>query len=191
MINLEGLAAKLTETLYSQEDIGEVERARIEYGFSLTLGVGLAFVVIIAISALLGTLSQSLLLVAGALGLRIFSGGAHCSSYDRCLVLSLLVFIPLSILTKYLSIALAPKLPIIYLVSLAVPVIYLLVKNWKLAGLAVLINVAIVSLGYLSGHLPGFLLPVAAGTLVQTLMLTRIGEGLVSKVDAVLVILGI
>ena len=82
MIDLEGIAAKLANSLYGDSDMDEIEKAKIEYGFSLTIGLALTIVLALVPAAILGTFFSTLMLMMAALVTRLFSEG-HCTSYSR------------------------------------------------------------------------------------------------------------
>lgn len=188
IINLEGIAHRLTTKLYGSTDLDEVEKAKIEYGLSLTLGVGLALVVSLGFALVLGTVGYTLILFASTMALRIFSGGAHCTSYDRCLALSLLVFVSGAYAVKVAG-ALSPQVLLAMYGGLSLlPLLYLVFKDAKLAGLVLLINGLAMGLCYLlaGGLAPQALLSLAVGICFQTAMLTRPGQWFVSQADRVL-----
>lgn len=188
IINLEAIAHKLTVALYGNTDLDELEKAKIEYGLSLTLGVGLALALALIFAALLGTVGTTLILILSALALRIFSGGAHCTSYDRCLTLSVLVFVPAAYLIK-LTGALCPELQMpTYLMITAFSFLYFFINNIKLLALVLLLNAAAIGLCYLfAGELvPTVLLSLGAGLFVQTAMLTKPGQWFVGMADKLL-----
>jgi len=194
IINLEGLANKLTNAMYDDAKIDEIEKAKIEYGFSLSLGIGIALAIALVLGALLGTFSYTLILTLSSLGLRLFSGGAHCSSYDRCLLFSLLIFVPASVLVKHLAISLDSEILTVVYIALAVLVLlYLFIKERKLAGLVLMINVFPLIAFYLirKEFLPGPMFAVGTGILIQTLMLTAPGKWIVNKADQGMKFVGI
>lgn len=194
MINLEGIANKLTNALYKDSEFDEMEKAKIEYGFSLVLGVGLTLMAALVLAALLGTIPYTLILFLSAMSLRLFSGGAHCSSYDRCMLCSLLVFVPASVLVKLLVNNLDPELLMAgFLGFLLLAVIYWLIRHKSIAVLALFINLAGLGLGWLFKRDLQWGIGFTAGTgvLVQTMMRTRPGEWFVDKVDKVLNYVGI
>mgnify|MGYP000876384997 CR=1 FL=1 len=188
IIDLEGIAHKLTTKLYGETDLDEVEKAKIEYGLSLTLGVGLALVVSLGFALVLGTVGYTLILFASTMALRIFSGGAHCTSYDRCLALSLLVFVPGAYAIKVAG-ALPFQTQLAAYAGLSLlSLFYLVFKSVKLAALVLLINALALGLCYLltGGLAPQALLSLAVGIGFQTAMLTRPGQWLVGLADKVL-----
>lgn len=189
MINLEGIANKITSALYDNAGLDEVKKAKIEYGLSLTMGVALAMAMALIFAVILKTVPQTLALTLSALLLRIFSGGAHCSSYDRCLVFSLLVFVPVSVLVKYLSGALAGDVLMgAYLGILVLMFLYLLFKNYKLSLLVLLANGVVIALVYALNKefLSAPLFAIGTGMFIQTTMLTKLGYWFVRQVDMLL-----
>lgn len=188
IIDLEGISHKLTLKLYGETDLDEVEKAKIEYGLSLTLGVGLALMVALVFAFLLGTVRYTLILFASTMALRIFSGGAHCTSYDRCLTLSLLVFVPGAYAIKAAG-ALSPQVLLVAYGGMSMLyLIYLVFRDAKLAGLVLFINALALGLCYLltGGLPPQALLSLAGGIAFQTTMLTRPGQWLIAQADKVL-----
>ncbi len=103
MFELEVAAHRLANYLTKDVEIDTVQKAKIEYGLSLFLGVAIELIFTVGVSALLGTAVYTLLMMLSALFLRILIGGAHCSSYRRCLVFTMIIFIGLSIPVKYLA----------------------------------------------------------------------------------------
>lgn len=96
MFDLESTAHRLTNNLIKdvQQDVDQ--RAKIEYGLSLFLGVAIELIITVGISALFGTALYTILIMLSSLFLRTFTGGAHCSSYRRCVVFTIIVFVGLS-----------------------------------------------------------------------------------------------
>lgn len=186
IIDLEGIANKLTVALYKDSPLGEVEKAKIEYGFSLTLGIGIALTLALILGAFLGTFFYTLLLILSALGLRLFSGGAHCSSYDRCLLFSLLVFVPAAVLVKFLALTLDPGILMrVYFALSLLTVAGLFPKSIKAALWALALNLAALAGSYLfrGAFVPWAMFSVSAGIFLQGLMLTKVGAWLVDKAD--------
>ncbi|NLY31660.1 MAG: accessory gene regulator B family protein [Firmicutes bacterium] len=189
MIDLEGIAAKLANSLYGDSDMDEIEKAKIEYGFSLTIGLALTIVLALVPAAILGTFFSTLMLMMAALVTRLFSGGGHCTSYSRCLFLSLLIFIPSGILAKYLlakgsHLLLAILCGFLMLTTLVVH----FAKGTKAALPTATIYLVALAAGCLLRRslLPQLLLPAGMGVFVQTIMVMRPGERVVEKADILL-----
>jgi len=98
--DLEGTAHRLVDRLLQDDTVEADQKAKIEYGLALTLGVAIELAITVGLSAFLGTARYTLLMMISALGLRIFTGGAHCLSYRRCLVFTMVIFIVLSVPVK-------------------------------------------------------------------------------------------
>ncbi|NLI90688.1 MAG: hypothetical protein GX434_00390 [Peptococcaceae bacterium] len=103
MFDLEGTAHRITDYLVKDVHLNTSESAKIEYGLSLFMGIAIELVLTTSISALFGTAFDTFLIMVSALFLRVFTGGAHCSSYRRCLVFTLVIFIGLSFPVKVLA----------------------------------------------------------------------------------------
>ena len=103
MLGLEETAHRLANYLTRDVQIDTRQKARIEYGLSLSLGVAIELVFTLGVAVLLGTALYTFLMMLSSLLLRVFIGGTHCSSYRRCLVFTMVIFIGLSIPAKYLS----------------------------------------------------------------------------------------
>lgn len=188
MIELEKIAHKLVVKLYNDSQLTEIEKAQIEYGFSLTLGIGFTAILALVPAYFFGSLASTVLLMTAALAIRIFSGGGHCSSYGRCLFLSLLIFIPSGVLLKTL-ISSTPIgfLKVIYLVLVFLPVFYQLKKRPKMLILMAIIQAIALFPSVLRGRWqPEIPLPVATGAFIQTAITTVVGTKLVEKLDILL-----
>lgn len=189
MIELEGIAHKITSFLYDDSGLDDIKKAKIEYGLSLTLGVALAMAIALILAVIFKTIPQTLALTLSALVLRIFSGGAHCSSYDRCLIFSLLVFVPVSVIVKFLTGALAADVLMgAYIGILSIMSIYLLFKSYKLSLLVLLTNGIVAGIIYAlyKEFLSAPLFAIGTGMLIQSSMLTKIGQWFVRRVDLLL-----
>jgi len=188
MIDLEGLAHKLTNAVCAA-DLAEAEKAKIEYGFSLTMGVGLTLLLALVPAALLGALACTVVMMVAALVIRLFSGGAHCSSYTRCLVLSLLIFVPGGALAKYLAETGSFWLTALICSCLVMSALtYQLNRQVKLVLPTALLSAIAFASGYLlkGSFLPEVMLPAAMGVFTQTVMVTSLGQRIVKKADYLL-----
>jgi accessory gene regulator B len=189
MIDLEGIAEKLANSLYGDSDMDEIEKAKIEYGFSLTMGLGLTIFLTLVPAAFLGTFFSTLVLMTAALVTRLFSGGAHCTSYTRCLFLSLLIFIPAGVLARYM---LAQGSPLfLTLISCTLVLITLVIHFAKGARAALptaIIYLVALAAGYIfqGRFLPQLMLPAGLGVFAQTVMVTGLGDWIVKRADYLL-----
>lgn len=187
MIDLEGIAERLANSLYGDSDMDEIEKAKIEYGFSLTMGLGLTIVLTLVLAALLGTFFSTFVLMTAALATRLFSGGAHCTSYTRCLLLSLLIFIPSGVLAKYMLAKCSPLLLTLLCCTLVlITLVVHFTKGARAALPTAIIYLIALATGYLFRFLPQIMLPAGLGVFAQTIMTTVLGERIVEKADYLL-----
>ena len=112
MLNIERTAKKLADTLFRNQRMNQVEKTKLEYGLSIVLGITIELALTLLVSAIFGTATYTAIIMLSALFLRFFTGGAHCSSFNRCLLFTILLFVPASILVKYLSSKLNPGIAI-------------------------------------------------------------------------------
>lgn len=96
------IAQKIANYITKETKDQESEEV-VSYGIEVVLGALLQFIVILGTAAILGVFWPVLAVLFSAVIYRIFSGGAHCSDFYRCLTLSLLVFIPLGYLVNQLA----------------------------------------------------------------------------------------
>jgi accessory gene regulator B len=112
MLNIERTAQRLTDTLFRNQNMSQVEKAKLEYGLSIVLGITIELALTLLFSAIFGTAIYTAMIMLSALFLRFFTGGAHCSSFNRCLLFTILLFVPSSLLVKYLSIKFDPGIAV-------------------------------------------------------------------------------
>ena len=98
MLNIERTSKKLTDTLLRNQNMSQVEKAKLEYGLSIVLGITIELALTLLVSAIFGTVIYTAMIMLSALFLRFFTGGAHCSSFNRCLLFTILLFVPSSLL---------------------------------------------------------------------------------------------
>ena len=77
----------------------------IRYGLEIALGALFQLVTIAIIALLLGIAKEVITIVISAALYRRYSGGAHCQAFYRCTLSSLVTFILLGYLSKYMPTA--------------------------------------------------------------------------------------
>ena len=95
------LATKIARLLCNNAN-GSFFEDEIRYGLEVSLGALFQIAIIIAIALLLGIGKEVLATLAAAALYRQFSGGAHCQAYYRCTIVSLITYILLGYLSKYI-----------------------------------------------------------------------------------------
>ncbi|WP_418791190.1 accessory gene regulator ArgB-like protein [Phosphitispora sp. TUW77] len=102
MITVHSLAEKAG--LYLAERAGKPEQVPIlTYGLELVIGETIKLLVFIITAHFLDLLLPMLLLFCTSIPLRVLTGGQHCSSSLRCLVVSLIAYVCLAYLAGYLA----------------------------------------------------------------------------------------
>lgn len=101
----------------------------LDYGLQVIIGALFKVTTILLTAWVLGILVPTLWVMTSAAVLRLLSGGPHCSSYERCLLSTLLIFLPLgwlsSILSQYISVSFQ-----MLLWSSAAIILFLIMSVW-------------------------------------------------------------
>ncbi|WP_019851007.1 accessory gene regulator B family protein [Desulfitobacterium sp. PCE1] len=195
MFDLERMAHQMTMNLLKDSQIEAVEKAKVEYGLALVLGLGIEFILTVGVSLFLGTAVYTALIMLSALALRIFTGGAHCSSFLRCQVFTWVLFIGSSLLIR--NMVWSFELSVLIMASLTLGIIAcILTGKHKRSSLVVWILFTILPvIGILVLNKPHWLIILAlsssTGIFLQSLMASRIGKVFVEKSDQAMQRLGI
>ncbi|MCB8814762.1 accessory gene regulator B family protein [Desulfosporosinus shakirovi] len=195
MFELERIAHGMTNNLLKDSPMDAVEKAKVEYGLALVLGLGIEFILTVGVSFFLETVVYTIIIMLSALALRISMGGAHCSSFLRCQVFTLVLFIGTSISVKKMVLSL--ELRVLIIVSLILGIIAL-IRIWKLnySGLIVwILFVLLPVMGLSIFNKPHGLMVLAlsssSGIFLQSFMASTIGKVIVKKSDQAMQRLGI
>ncbi|AKX94418.1 accessory gene regulator ArgB-like protein [Neomoorella thermoacetica] len=173
----------------------------IAYGLELILGLFIKLLFFLIVPSLLGVLPQTLAALSASALFRLPAGGAHCTSFGRCLIGSLLAFTTIGLLTKLTGGLGQGTMPVFYIiVGLAVvTTIYLVpldnssrpvkkpeerlkMKKWALGVLAgYAIVAAVLPLGQ------DIILAASLGLTVQLLTLLPLGHKAMYYLDYLLI----
>ncbi|MGI6328164.1 MAG: accessory gene regulator B family protein [Dethiobacteria bacterium] len=74
MLNIERTAQRLTDTLFRNQNMSQVEKAKLEYGLSIVLGITIELALTLLVSAIFGTAIYTAMIMLSALFLRFFTG---------------------------------------------------------------------------------------------------------------------
>jgi Membrane protein putatively involved in post-translational modification of the autoinducing quorum-sensing peptide len=99
---MHGVAQRIGNYIAREMTNPEVEDV-ISYGAEIVLGSFFQLVLILGIAVCLGIFEPVSTALFSAMIYRIFSGGAHCTGYYRCLIVSVITFIPLGYLALQLA----------------------------------------------------------------------------------------
>lgn len=183
MFSLEKLSHKIINTLYKNSDIDELTKAKAEYGLSLLLGIFIELFFCLFIAFFLDLFWETLLLMSFSLIFRIFVGGAHCSSYSRCLFFTILFYIFFSYLAKYICIIFPDKL--LYGLSLLflILLIYIFKNKFRNVGKILFLDGMILISFWLLGSKADYMVIINLGILIQSLIATDTGSNIVKNID--------
>lgn len=195
MFDLESVSRRLTQNLLKDVQIDHLQQAKIEYGMSLVLGVAIELILTVGVSFLLGTAIYTLIIMLSALALRLHTGGGHCSSFRRCYVFTLIVFVAVSLVVKFMVVNLEFKA--LMGLSLVFALISL-VLIWKPKRLTLWVWMLCIGLpiwGLISSTEASWLvilaLSISAGLSVQAFMGNTTGQKFVQLSDKIMQHLGI
>ena len=97
---MDRLISNLMSTYKNTLSITEDQEAILQYSLRLVVGSCLSYFWALAIALLLGNLPQVLIIMLTISVLRIFSGGAHCSTMRNCIIYGTVITNILGIVTK-------------------------------------------------------------------------------------------
>ncbi len=199
-MSLYSASCKIAKYVAEEAELSSDRVDSVRYGLEIILGTMIKVAVLLTLAYLLGTLPQVIIaLVCGSL-LRLVSGGAHCTSYLRCLSFGLVVYLSAGMIALNMEKLLAPGqlamilwpcfLAMALCACLWAPAevpyktIYykerIFFKSLTLVFLTVFFSTVFLSLGHikLSYIMAGLLALVA-----QTLSFTPLGYLVIGKID--------
>jgi accessory gene regulator B len=196
--------AKIIGSFIAERSCNPDKASLATYGAEILLGSMIKIILLVAGGLALGNLDILLLIILSAGSYRMLTGGAHCTAYYRCLLASLLVFFPLSILLRNVM----PTLEsypgsqwIIFIMAIVWTIRHapLAPANKPLKGASdvkVRKLISVILLGcffpwaVLSGLRPGLYWPIATGIFWQSFTLTPAGNTFMHKLDLMLMVKG-
>ncbi|MBM7854675.1 accessory gene regulator B [Desulfohalotomaculum tongense] len=95
-------SVQLAKYLSYELNLDRSRQAVIAYGLEVLIGGTIKILVFISIPWLFGIFPQFIAAFLSSAFLRLPSGGVHCSAYYRCLISSLLLFLFIAAISKYL-----------------------------------------------------------------------------------------
>lgn len=195
MFDLESVARRMTDHLLKDVQMEPIQKAKVEYGLALVLGVASELILTVGVSFFLGTAIYTLIMMLSALALRIFSGGAHCSSFRRCYVFTLVVFVASSLLVKAMVMNIAFKALMGISLLLVLVSLFLIWRPKRFTLWVWLLCAALSIWGVLSSSAASWhmilTLSSVAGLTIQAFMGKEIGQKFVQLSDKLMRNLGI
>ena len=185
MFNLEKTAEKIINRTF-QDHLSDLDKAKAQYGLSIILRMAIELVLAIFISLLFKTFFYMVIIMLSALSLRMVTGGAHCSSYPRCVVFTTAYFIPFSLLAKILHTGLIAQFLYIISGALLITVLPVLLKFKRYAVIVLPLIILVTSITAVAAGkttAAGLLLAISLGLGLQAFILTSPGITLVTMAD--------
>jgi len=184
MINIEKLSEGIINRFLKKQNLNEIEKAKIQYGLSLIIGILIEFIFVILISMIFKSSYYTSIIMLSSLFLRIGTGGAHCSTYNKCVAFTTIYFIPFSIIAKY-SIKILPEIYIFFISSALFAFIFILLRHYLFYKISMLIMLIVNIIFFLLNkyYILGFLFLLSIGFFMQAFMTTSTGLKFVNYAD--------
>jgi len=90
---LQRISENISHYLVKQNAATEEKREIIQYGLQSLISTGLATVIILVVSLLLGCFGETVVFLSGFVFLRRYTGGYHAGTYLRCFMTTLLAYL--------------------------------------------------------------------------------------------------
>ena len=121
---MDRIAKGLTDYVIRKGMIEETERNIYEYGFTLTMEVGLFVLVSLFLTLYLHMFVEGVLFFVIFAPLRSYAGGLHLEKYHSCFVLSCLTFFGILLTSRYIRIPTYFSLIAFFLLEMSVYAFY-------------------------------------------------------------------
>lgn len=118
------LSKALTDYIISNGMIDEEDRNIYEYGFMITVEVGLFIVFSLFMMLYLHMFAEGVLFFLIFVPLRSYAGGLHLDKYYSCFILSCLTFSGILLLVKYIQVSVCVSLASLLVLEIMVYKIY-------------------------------------------------------------------
>ncbi len=190
MPSLEEISHRIIVRMYRGREADEKEKAQAEFGLSIIMGTGLEILAVILASFLLmGTAFYAFFVMVGFFLLRTYTGGAHCTTYLRCFLVTLFIFVPASFLARFLHFqSLDEPFVLLLLVVLSLLSVILIVGKKRFVAtifaLSSAVLLAIVSMFPDFPSLRGIAVSIVLGGFIQAVSQTGQGKAVISFLDS-------
>lgn len=190
-------AVNIAEILSRELKLDKKRTSIVIYGLEVILGGIIKLFIFITLPLVLGVFTQFIAANLASGFLRLTSGGVHCSSYYRCLIVSTTIFLIIAFVSKYLFIYIV-FVDLILWFSLALALVVFVIKapvdvpekpirNHSRRRMLKIISCIMVMLYFLLFLYwkpePDVILASSLGVLFHTFTLTRPGHTSVFLVD--------
>lgn len=86
------MSKKLIKIISQEYNLNNIEKAKVKFGLEVIISTIFKLTVLLATFYILGVFYQSFFAMYSFGFLRLASGGYHCNTYSKCLIVSLLAF---------------------------------------------------------------------------------------------------
>ena len=128
MVTLRNTAAEFAQYLGRELNFDQKDTETVRYGIEIILGALVKGLFIIVISYWIGIIPHVLAVLTTSSGLRLLSGGVHCSTYGRCLVLGSSMMVLTGIVSLTISPLMNKKLMLLLIMLTALTGLYFVKK---------------------------------------------------------------
>ncbi|MDI3534113.1 MAG: accessory regulator [Thermosediminibacterales bacterium] len=102
-MSISEISSKISFILKDELSLDEDKREVVEYSLNVVMSITIGLFFVIIVSMFLGVLETTLTITIAAGILRVFAGGAHCSTPFKCNFFGSIFFPSLGLLTYYVS----------------------------------------------------------------------------------------
>jgi accessory gene regulator B len=92
-MSLVSISSKIAEYVTKETELGLDQTDNVRYGLEIILGALIKGIILLTTACFLSILPQVVIALACGSLLRLVSGGAHCTSYLRCLICGLIIYL--------------------------------------------------------------------------------------------------
>lgn len=108
-MSLYSFSSKLARYIIDETEMHQHQIDSVRYGLEIILGALIKGVTLLTLAYFLGILPQVIIAITCGSLLRLVSGGAHCTSYLRCLSCGLVIYLSVGKVAFYLEKILNPN----------------------------------------------------------------------------------
>ena len=128
---MEKVSKFLTDYIIRKGMVDEEDRNMYEYGFVITMEVGLFVIFCLIMTLQLHMFINGILFFIVFVPLRSYSGGLHLEKYHSCLILSCVTFLGILMIVKHIKMPMWVSFVILVILTIFVYILYSIVKGNK------------------------------------------------------------
>lgn len=190
------ISTKITRDINQEEN-----QPIIDYGLKIIIGSLMKIILLVVLSYIFGILLEISIIVPVACIFRLISGGAHCTSYERCLITSIVIFLSLGYLSQQLNYILLLKTAKIIFVVTSI-LLYLIIIKWApgkheertytkqkilISKALLIIYITVLLLVSYNLYEVNYIISILLGLVLQSFTFTPLGYKFFAKIDNLLI----